>query len=581
VLASLALLAVAGLIVLGRLSNSSTTLNPPVSTVRFRIPIPEGMTLSGSEIFSLSPDGRTLVYIAERDGRQRLWAQSLDSLEPRALPDSGGLVCWSADSRFLFFSAHDKLLKLDLSGDPSQAVGTVRGIVLGCSSNAEGTIILGTETSGILRMDAKRDEATPVTTLKAGERVHAFPSFLPDGRHFIYSRISSNPSNTGVFIGSLDDKPSEQSLTRMIATPIGAQFVAAQDGNGTILFQRESALWAQDFDASRLQLKGEPRLLAEHVGSTRAYGFFAASKDTLVHRNGLLDVQLTWFDRHGQPLAKVGKPADLFAIAPRISPDGTRIAVTVFGTESTDIWVHDIARGVLQRITSNPAIDQYPKWAPDGKRLVFSSSRTGHYDLYEIDADGGGREKLLYASNENKTATNWSPNGRFLLYSAPTGLGAEGIWALPLDASASPTPVVLTRTRAREREAVFSPDSRWIAFVSDESGTQEVYVRSFSLRPDSAEAGPKILISRDGGHMPHWRADGKEILYRSLGGALMSVAVTDLSLMRVGAPQTLFQMTGEWWDATADGSRFLVEVPVRQGVPPFTVVLNWQAGRTK
>jgi eukaryotic-like serine/threonine-protein kinase len=548
-------------------------------TVRFRLAIPEGTQLSPDQTFSCSPDGRTLVYLARAPGKpMALWAQSLESLEPRVLAtwrgDSDSPVFWSPDSKFIAFYSEGKLQKMDFSGNPAQVIGPVPGIVVGGSWNQRGTILLGTEVTGILRVDAKGGEPVPVTIRTPGERVHVFPVFLPDGRHFLYSRQSTQIEKTGVFIGSLDAKPGEQSLTRLIATSFAPQFVASGDGNGVVLFQRETTLWAQDFDTAGLQLRGEPRNLAEHVGSTRAFGFFSSSSGALVHRNALTDVgQITWFDRRGQRLAKVGQPADLWDLPPQISPDGKRVAVTKFDGGNVDVWVHDLNRDVTQRITFDPGLDQFPVWSPDGKRIAFSSSRAGHYDLYLVGAGGEGREELLYASGENKFATSWSADGSFILYTTEGGR----LWLLPMQGAGKRSPVLLTNTEAKEYSGVFSPNSRWIAYVSNTSGTAEVYVRSFSFPPERDQGGPIVLLSRGGGQMPRWRADGKEIFYRAPDGSLMSAALTNASVLHPGVPQRLFHLSGLWWDSSSNGNRFLVSLPVDQGVPPFTVVLNWQA----
>ena len=590
--------AAVGLVLVGAILAVAFWLTQPpprpatiAQTMRFRIAIPEGMRLSSSQGFSLSPDARTLVYHASAaGGPMLLWAQPLDSLEPRALaaPRNGGdaPAFWSPDSKFVAYSSEEKLMKVDLLGNPAQVIAPVPGILLGGSWNRDGTIIFGTETGAIMRVEATGGKPVPVTVRDPArrERVHLFPAFLPDGRHFLYSRQSSVIENTGAFIGSLDVKPEDQSLTRLVATHFQPRFVVSPNGNGVILFQRETTLWAQNFDLSHLRLKGEPRVVAERVGAFRALGFFAASSGALVHRNALAEVaQLTWFDRRGQRLAALGHPLDLFAASPQISPDGTKVALPRFVGGNVDVWVHDLTRDVFQRITFDPAIERVPIWSPDGKRIVFSSARAGHYDLYQIRANGEGREELLYASNETKFATSWSADGRFLLYTTETGRASRGqsIRVLPLEGNAKHVPVALLNSQAEERSAVFSPDSRWIAYVSNESGNDEVYMQPFSFPPATSAGGPKLLLSRGGGTMPHWRADGKEILYHAADGTVMSVAVTTASLLRVGVPQRLFPLAGMPWDATGDGSRFLVGVPIEQGVPPFTVVLNWQTESRK
>ena len=286
--------------------------------------------------------------------------------------------------------------------------------------------------------------------------------------------------------------------------------------------------------------------------------------------------QLAWFDRLGKRLAEVGQPFDLWDISPEISPDGTKFAVTKFEGGNIDVWVHNLARDVTQRITFDPAIDQFPIWSPDGKRIVFSSSRAGHYDLYIIGANGEGREELLYASSENKIPTSWSADGRFILFDTEAGSAKSGIWVLPMEGTGKHTPAPLVHTRANERQGVFSPDSRWIAYESNASGKPDVYVQPFAFPPTRSEDGPRVLLSRGGGMVPHWRADGKELLYSAPDGTLMSAAMTTVGALHPGVPQSLFHLGGFWWDATADGNQFLVGVPVEQGVPPFTVVLNWQ-----
>jgi eukaryotic-like serine/threonine-protein kinase len=487
-----------------------------------------------------------------------------------------------ARRKTIVFYADGSLKRSDLSGNPPQVVCKVPGIVLGGSWNHEGTIIFGTTTGGIMRVPAAGGEAVPVTMRDPArvERVHAFPTFLPDGRHFLYSRLSSVPENNGIFVGSLAANPGEQELRRLVATPFAAQFVASADRNGKLLFLRDTTLWAQDFDTSRRELTGRPALVAEDVGSVRAFGFFAASvSGALVHRSGLQGVsRLTWFGLRGQRLASVGEALDL-EDPPVLSPDGTRIAIAKFNSGSINIWVHDLGRDVSQRLTVDPALDSSPVWSPNGKRIAFSSTRKGHYDLYQISASGEGREELLYASSENKFASSWSPDGRFLLYSTQLDGTNDDIWVLPLDSTAARTPLPLMHTRANESSGKLSPDGRWLAYVSDESGTAEVYVQPFDPPPASGNlpAGPKLVVSRGGGHRPHWRADGKALFYHTPAGTLMSVALQGGASLKLAVPQALFHLAGSW-DAAGDGNRFLVAVPEAETVPqPFTVVLNWQA----
>ena len=561
---------------------------PPVAvqTLRFRVPVPPSIKLSGSQSFSLSPDGRALVYFARsREGPLSLWLQPLDSLEPRILPgtesNSDAPVIWAPDAKSLAFYANEQLLRVDVNGNPPQRIGPVPSIVLGGSWNREGTIIFGTETHGLMRVNAKGGDPVAVTQRDAVRResVHVYPTFLPDGRHFLYSRLSSIPANTGVFIGSLDSKPGEQSLKRLVATPFASQLVRSSDGNGVLLFQRATTLWAQRFDTSRMELAGEPRRVADNVGNTRAFGFFSGSSNggVVVHRNGFGDAgRLMWFDRSGKVLGPVARELDVLNASPVLSPDGSKIALTKFDGDNVDVWVHDIARDISQRITFDPALDVSPIWSPDGKTIVFSSGRTGHYDLYKVSA-GGGREELLYSSAENKFANSWSADGRLLIYT--TQAGQQSIWALSLNVPGGPSPIRLTKGPANQRDAALSPDSRWIAYTSDESGTPSVYIQALSspLAIGATENVEKILISRGGGTSPHWRADGREVLYRASDGALAAVFVSPAGPLQPAVPRDLFHLAGPRWDVTRDGNRFLIGVPVEQPPPPFTVVVNWQA----
>ena len=558
----------------------------PAQTMRFRIAIPEGIKLSESQNFRLSPDGKTLVYLAlGKDGVARLWAQPLDSLEPRFLRGteiSGGdpPVFFSPDSKYVVFYSDEKLKRTDLSGNPPQVICRVPGIVLGGSWSREGTIIFGTVTGGIMRVPAAGGEAVAVTTRDPAraERVHASPTFLPDGRHFLYSRLSSQPENDGVFVGSLDLKPEQQELRRLVATSTEAQFVASPEGNGKLLFLRDRNLWAQEFDTSRLELSGEPALVADHVGNTRVSAFFSASTTgALVHRNALQEVaRLAWFDRHGQRIGSLGEPLDLDA-PPVLSPDGTRVAMVKFDGGSVDVWVHDLVRDVSQRLTFDPALDGVGAWSSDGQQVAFSSSRAGHYDLYQVRANGEGGAELLYASNENKFATSWSADGHFLVYETRASGTKSDIWALRLDGTSKNTPVPLLHTPADESSGRLSANGRWLAYVSDESGTAEVYVQPFTPASGGTPAGPKLLVSRGGGSRPHWQADGNAIFYRSPDGTLMSVRLQEgPAVLKATVPEALFHFSG-LWDAAGDGNRFLVAVPDAQAAPPpFTMVLNWQ-----
>jgi eukaryotic-like serine/threonine-protein kinase len=576
-------------------------LAPPTESVRFEIPVPEKASLATAGSFALSPDGRQFAFAATgSDGFKRLWVRSLDSLEVRSLPGSESTTYihffWSPDGRYIAFDAGEKLKKIDVSAGSTETLCDLSGNAVGGSWNRDGVIIFGSPSRGLMRVSAVGGSASPLTVLDSSrsESRHLHPSFLPDGRHFIYLRISSTPENSGIYVGSLDAKPEEQDSKRLLATVFGAAYVpSSDDALGQLLFIRDGTLMFQPFDTRRLELVGEPVTVAGQVGSYLNDGFFSASAtDVLVYRAGGGEAyQLTSFDQQGKVLGTAGEPGTYITLA--LSPDGTRAAVSRIDPTSVTaaaLWLVDLSRGTSTRFTFGPSAAQYGTWSPDGSRVIFASSSGGVNDLYEKPASGVKDEELLLKSSESKYPTSWSRDGRFLLYTMPdTKTTKYGLWVLPLEGDKKPFPFL--RTELNNYEGHFSPDGRWVAYVSDESGREEIYVRTFS--PDSTAAasdtGGKWLISTGGGHGPRWRGDGKELYYLAPDGKLMAVEIATNPEFRAGAPKALFQTPPQSslsgassWDLMPDGNRFLFWAPVEQvAQAPFRVVLNWQAGLKK
>jgi Tol biopolymer transport system component len=418
------------------------------------------------------------------------------------------------------------------------------------------------------------------------------PSFLPDGEHFIYLRQSAIPENTGVYVGSIDAKPGQQDLKRLLATAWGPAYVPSSNpGMGQVLFMRDGTLEAQPFDTRRLELSGEPVTVAEQVGTFIDGGFFSASaNDILVYKtgSGTGTSQLTWFDRGGKVLSADGEPGTYYTLA--LSPDGKRAAVSQYASPGANlaIWLLDLSRGTSTRFTFGPSSDLAPVWSPDGSRIIFTSNRSGVYDLYQKPANGAKDEELLLRSSETKEPMSWSGDGRFLLYETPDpDTRKTALWVLPLGGDKKPFPFL--RADFNNLEGQFSPDGRFVVYVSDESGRSEIYVRTFS--PDAAVRASDIgkwLISTEGGSYARWSQDGKELYYLASDGKLMAVEIATKPAFQAGVPKALFQAppsaisTNESsWDLTPDGKRFLFAVPTEQGASPFTVVLNWQAGLKK
>jgi Tol biopolymer transport system component len=562
---------------------------PPIAApVRFQIPMPEKVTLGGGG-FSLSPDGRLLVFAAVgTDGTRRLFVRALDSLEARPLPGTEGAGVyppfWSPDSKFVAFSIGNKYMKVDVSGGPPQTLCELPGILGTNSWNRNGVILVNANPGGLWQVPEAGGIPSPVTVTDPSrqEQYHARSVFLPDGRHFLYVRFSSNPEYLGTYVGSLDVKPQDQDRRRLLPGRFGVLYVPSPDpALGYVLFVRETTLMAQTFDTRKLELTGQPVPVAEQVGNNGALSafFWASENGALAYRGGgQTSLQLTWLDRRGTVSSRVGDPAPYGDLA--LSPDGTRVA-SVHGDQQFDIWLYEFARGVSTRFTFNPAIDRYPIWSPDGSRLVFASNRGNHFDLYQKNANGAGEDELLLKSDQDKIPNNWSRDGRFLLFTSNDPKTNADIWVLPLEGDRKPSPVL--RTEFNEGQAAFSPDGRWVAYTSLESGGPEVYVRPFSPpgAAGSTSVSGKWQISKAGGTYPRWRGDGKELFYIASEGKLMAVEVAANPSFQAGIPQPLFNFTpnASNLQVSADGKRFLIAAPPQQtnAEVPITVLLNWPA----
>jgi dipeptidyl aminopeptidase/acylaminoacyl peptidase len=334
----------------------------------------------------------------------------------------------------------------------------------------------------------------------------------------------------------------------------------------------------QPFDNRRLEPTGTPVALAEHMDPLSS---IAATTSVLAYRPGpralpmadLVQGQPTWFDRRGKVLGTVGEPASYPTLS--LSPDGTRVAFERLNAErNSDLWLFEFAPGKSIRFTFDPARDFSPVWSPDGSRIAFTQSRNGQADLYVKASNGAGTEDVLLQSRYKKVPTSWSRDGRFLLFYGPSDdpKKPDSLWVLPLG---SLKPSLLLNTEFNQRGAQFSPDGRYISYVSNESGRDEIYVRPFDPATLSA-AGSQWLVSKGGGGQARWRGDGKELLYESTDGNITSVEIAITPLFHAGEPKPLFKSNGgRNWDVTSDGQKFLIPVPVQTGSASYRVVLNW------
>jgi len=537
--------------------------------IRFEIANPEGITTIDAP--RISPDGRHLAFNAiDSSGKSRIWVRALNALAAQPLTGTEGTTrpFWSPDSRFIAFFAEGKLKKIEVSGGPAQKIcDAPRGSDGSWSS--EGVILYdGTAIDPIYRVSAAG--GAPVVAVKAEasrkETQVAWPEFLPDGRHFLYMATGQKADDNAYRIGSLDSNE-----TTLLAP---AQTLVTYAPPGYLLFVRDKTLVAQPFDAKALKTTGEPVPLAEHIG-TDSVGLarFSVSRDgTLVYRTGESGDKFIWVDRSGKEGETVGDPGDYHN--PAFAPGGDRLAFDLGDPRSgkPDIWVRDLKRGVSSRFTFGVGNAFCPLWSPDGRRMAYTVGD----DLFEKGVEGQGEEKPLLKSDELKFACDWSRDGRYIAFCSQGKETGWDIWVLPTFGDLKPVPFL--KTQFLELMPVFSPDGRFLAYQSNESGRQEVYVQSFP------GPGGKWQISTAGGTEPHWRADGRELYYRAPGQKVMAVDVQTGNGVTAGTPQLLFQgrfdmsLARSRFLPTADGRRFLTVAPLgREAMTPTTVVLNWFA----
>ena len=547
--------------------------------VRLALLPPEKTRFSGPAL--VSPDGRRIAFTTtSADGKSQSWVRALDAPAAQPVLGTGRAAFWSPDSRAIGFTADGKLKRIDAAGGPPLTLADASAL-RGGSWSPQGVIVFAPDRTGaLMRVAAAGGATAPATKLDAarGENTHRFPWFLPDGRHFVFSAGSSGSDHMAIRIGSLD------SLESKVLLEADSNAIYAQ---GYLLFLRETTLMAQPFDAKRLTLTGEAAPVAEQVPrwTTTEYGLFSASETGLLAYQAGAEfdnLRLTWMDRSGKRLSTAGDPGNLGWM--ELSPDQKSAAVQVTERNNTDIWIYDLARGLRTRFSFDPAAEREAVWSPDGRIVLFNSDRKGRFDLYRKASDGTGAEELLYSDGLDKYPNSWSPDGKFLLYSAIDPKTGYGIWVLPLGAGAKPYPWL--QTRFFERNAQFSPDGRWVAYHSNESGRDEIYVIPF--RPGGGAPGGKRQVSTAGGTLPRWRRDGKELFYIGLDQKLMAAEVGAKGGTFENGPVSalfgpLISGRGFLYDVAADGQRFLAVVPPEQGTnaEPLTVVQNWTAGLKK
>jgi serine/threonine protein kinase len=547
---------------------------PETRSIQFSVEGPEGASFHSGEILTktaISPDGRSLALVAFSGGRSRLYLRSLDSLTPRALTgtEDAQSPFWSPDGRFLGFVAAGKLKKIDTGGGPPQTLCEVSFEGTG-TWNREGVILFAEAApgrEGIHRVpaDGGRPKRVTAPDVSRNERFHFWPYFLPDGRHFLYVAIVVGKGGAGheIRIGSLDSK--EMSPLGRIASRI------QYSPPGFLLFVQEGSLLARPFDPKSQRWTGEARPVADRLhyffGPANA-GFSVSDNGVLAYERGSAPSRLAWLGRDGREISTVATLEEVDDL--RLSPEGLRVAIGVNDprTGSSDIWVYDLTRNTSTRLTAEPTQEDRPVWTADGSRLVFHSDRNGPHDLFEIPAAGGAVRPFLERPGV-QMAEDVSPDA--LLYGHSDRATGEDIWILPLSGERKPQPFL--KTRFNESGARFSPDGRWIAYDSDESGSVEVYV---SPREGG---GARTRVSTAGGFWPRWRRDGRELFYCAPGRRMMAASVQAGPGFEADPARELFRVESTLldYDVSADGRRFLVSSALKPPGPPITVIVNWPA----
>jgi len=576
-LVSLAALAAAVLLL--RRAESRRPPGQPLPA-RFEIAAPPGGAFLGRP--AVSPDGRFLVSVIEVGGPDRLWLRPLVAAAGRELPGTEGTTAgpfWSPDSRSVGFFSDGKVKRIEISGGPPRTLCDASQ-PLGGTWSKNGVMLFSADAgAGLYKVSASGGARSLVAKPDKGRaNFFRWPRFLPDGQRFLFY-AEGRPEESGVYVGSLDSRET----TRVLESRLAAEYTS-----GLLLFARQGTLLAQGFDAKGSGLSGEATAVAEGVGfneiSSSAY--FSASQNGVLAFNagGEAETQPTWCDRKGTVLSTLGPTGSYDH--PELSPDGRRLVIDKTEASGRDLWVMDLSRGTATRLTFHPSTDWMPAWSPDGSRVTFVSDRDGRPNLYEKNANGLGEETLILGGDTRKHHLVSSADGRFLAFQVtpeqlgligPRGFGAvsrSDIWAMPLFGDRKPFPVL--QTPFEETSPRFSPDGKLIAYTSDESGRREVYVQSFPA------GGGKWQVSTAGGSDPRWRADGRELFYRS-DRRLMAVPVSAGVSFEAGTPVALFDTKSGAHVFAVDlsGQRFLILAPSGKSAPPMTVMLDWTAGLAK
>jgi serine/threonine protein kinase/Tol biopolymer transport system component len=552
---------------------------PPEATMLFHLPLP-----FPARDMALAPNGHTLAVVSYLESARKnvLWIYELGSPDARSLADTVGAnyPFWSADGRSLAFYADGKLKKLDVSGGPVQTLCDAPS-GRGGTWNKDGVIVFTPDAQlgeGLYRVSASGGTPTQISKPEPsrGEQSHRWPMFLPDGKHYLYmaSNFTGRKGVNAIFVGSLDSNE-KQFVVEATAN-------AAYAGPGYLVFPREETLLAQRFDPARFVLTGEPTAILtdiQYQPQVRRAVFAVSDNGLLIAQtgSGVALSQPVWFDRKGNETEAVGKP-DVYGNL-SIAPNGRSVAVdkTDMASLNTDVWTYELQGKGSKRLTFDPAFDVAPIWDPDALRLVFASNRALAVDLYLKNSDGAQEEKVFVHDDLQKIPSDWSRDGKYILYTR----GAD-LWFVTFPEIKT---TLFLKAVSILRNGQLSPDGKWVAYASNETGKWEIYVTSFP------EPRGKWQVSTGGGEQPRWRGDGKELFYLSSDGKMMAAPVTTGANFDVGTPAALFQATPRQpvstndqfvYDVSREGQRFLILTQLKQPeTAPMSIILNWTAKLNK
>lgn len=540
--------------------------------IRFQINAPEGGGISGGGNlgagFAISPDGRTAAFVGVVNGNSGLWVRPLDAANARLIRGSEGArrPFFSPDSTSIAFSVSGVLQRVDLSRETISKICDVPGALTGGAWTSDGRILFGIRGAGIFQVPVSG--GPPSVFIRAdsahGEVSYIGPQVLPDG-HILYAVYSTDPQTDGVYVASLA-KPAER--VRLFENVREVWFASDADGAGYLFWIRDRTLVAQRFNSEKLQLIGDAQMLADPAAAVTGAG------RVLLYGSSVAFRQFKWMDQRGNEIGHLGESGPW--VFSRISPDRKRV-VTIASGDPADIWLLETSRGVASRLTSGRGARIEPVWSPDGRTILYSFGTP--FNIFRIGSDGAGTEERVTQSVHRQVVDDWSSDGRFILYTEVDPDTGRDLWFLPvtregrLPADAKPSPFL--RERFDQQYARFSPDTRWVAYTSDESGQNEIYIRSFP------EPLRKLRVSTGGGAYPEWGPGGRELFYLSRDGKLMAVTVKlNGASLEPTLPRELFTLQSDWaaipYEISPDGQRFLVS-GLASSPEPLNVMVNWPA----